>query len=272
MVKLNEFQPGSLILSSEVNTNFDKLVEILGASSNDEKLVLPGRIAFGQRQAATISALTDRAANTKGYLHFGWNAKEVFTGSGKVDVARVVNRESATFMRMGTDGLSVYGTATESGDLNPEKMKLFQIKANADIFVHPDASFTGKSGSPNSIDDYRLTLSPLSSPVEILNIGWTRDYNALKRLSLGIKNYHGVELRIEAKRGNNNDTPPVIQISGEGLDARLGFMARVNDVGTSLWQGRAFFLRTEEDKNHDLRIKVSDVISGLAIYVIGVWK
>lgn len=272
MVKLFEFKPGTLILSSEVNSNFNQFVDIIGVRSNDDQLVLPGRISFGERQAATISALTDRAEANNAYLHLGWNAKEVFNKDASVGVARSVNNEGAAFLRVGTRGFSVFGTTDTSGNLIPNRMRLFEINTNKYIYVHPKWSFSNSAGKPAALDDYRLTLSPLTTPVEVLSIGKNAEYDAVKEINLSIPNYHGVELFITARRRNANDLPPLIVIKGNGMDDRSGFKTRMYDTGTSIWQGRAFFSRTNGNTETKLKISVNNTINALSVAVTGVWK
>lgn len=272
MVKLFQFKPGTLILSSEVNSNFEQFVDIIGSRSNDDQLVLPGRLSFGERQAGTISALTDRAEADHAYMHIGWNAKESFNSDATVKVTRTVNNERSAFLRLGDQGLSVFGTATTTGDLKPAEMKLFQISTNKYVYVHPNWSFTNSNGKPDALDDYRLTLSPLPTPVDILTIGTNTDYAVVKKLNLNIANYHGVELYISATRNNAKATPPVITIKGEGMADKSGFKARMYDTGTSIWHGRAFFSRKNGNTKTNLSIEVDNTINGLTVAVTGVWK
>lgn len=272
-MKLFEFKPGSLILSSEMNANFAQFVEVLGARSDDENLVLPGRVAFGERQAATISALTDRAEATDGYLHFGWNAKEIFKSDGTVAVARVVNQDKAVFMRLGSNGMAVYGTTATSGDLDPSKMLLFAVNQNRSVFVHPDWSFATSGGDGiTDLSDYRLTYSPLSRPVEIVNIGQNTNYNVLKELNFGVTNYHGVSFVVEANRTDATGIPPVLVVRGQAMSDLTGFYTIVNDTGKQVWQGRAFFKRSEGDTGHTLRIRADHTIAAMKVTLTGVWK
>lgn len=271
MVKLFEFTPGSLILSAEVNTNFAKLVEIVGSRSTNTQLVLPGQLAFGAREAATVSALTDRAEATSGFIHFGWNAKESFNTDGSVAVRRVIT-DGSSFMRIGDGGLSFFGSAETGGDLNPEKLRIFSIYQNKSIFIHPDWSFVNVSGGvTSSIDDYRLMLTPLASPVEIVNSGAFTSYNVNKELSLDVGSYHGVQLLIEATRTKTGDAP-LLRIYGEGTTARLSTKVAINEIGTTNVQSSAFFDRSAGKTGHKLTISVDGALNALKVYVTGVWK
>lgn len=279
MVKLRHFNSGDVILSTEVNANFTALAQVVGTTSTSQLLSLPGKLALGERDGATISALTDKASASTGYLHLGWNATEVTDGSGNVKLNRVGNlSDGSTVVRVGSEGLAVLGTASATSDLSTMPT-LFAIRKNEGVFINSALSFT-QAAQPNSIDDYRLTFVPLNTPVNILttdtipNRGDDYSLQATRQINNWLSmpgRYRGVQLRVQAQRGADTRSTGRIEIYGERTDPLTGILFFANNTGLNITKGPVFFHKGEKD-NDKVLINVKHELQTLRVDIVGVWK
>lgn len=281
MVKLFNFNSGDVILSTEVNANFNALAQIVGTKSTSDTLALPGKIALGARDAATISALTDTVTADDGYLHMGWNASETVADNGSVKLNRTSGlADGATALRVGSKGLAVLGTSQESGDLNTTIKTLFAIRQNNRIFVNPSLSFTSVDNVPGKIDGYRLTYVPLADPVKVyetanivdkgqrLSVETTRKMQNWLTMTGG---YRGVQLRVAARRTANMDNAARIEVYGQGTDPVTGILFFANNTGLNVVKGPVFFHKGATG-NDTVVIEVVHELASLRIDIVGVWK
>lgn len=280
MVKLFHFNAGDPILSLEVNANFNALAQIVGTNSTAAVLALPGKVALGDRDAATISALTDKTKADNGYLHLGWNASETIDATGAIKLNRSGGlQDGAAVVRIGSQGLAVLGTDSETSNLN-NMPTLFAIRQNQRIYIHPALSFTNVNSTPNEISDYRLTLVPLEEPIKLLetsdipNKGDSYSFSLTRKLRNFVSilgGYRGVQLRVAATRNPNVRTTGRIEVFGEGTDVNTGILFFANNDGMNVTKGPVF-LHKGKYTNDNIVVRVRHELKALRIDVVGVWK
>lgn len=163
----NTFEAGTVAASSDVNENFQAIADAVGDASTASRLSPPGDVVVGPRANVQISAEGDTAAGlSTSYVQIGWNAELYSDGSWKV--RRFASGEPATAIRVGTDGFEVWTTSRDSGSLNSQFTRVFQIKAttgNDYVYVRP--SLTRVAEAPDELEDYRLTLVLFNTPQEV---------------------------------------------------------------------------------------------------------
>lgn len=278
MVSLFTFQDGELILSSEVNANFRRIVEAIGVNSTDKVLAPPGQITLGQREAASISSLSDRKANDDGYLHLGWNARESFNRKGQLVLSRTGGfNDGAAVMRLGSKGMQIFATSRAAGSLQ-NMPKLIGIETNKRFFINPSLSMTNVDRQPQSIEDYRLTLVPLSKPIKMIDApngvtakqSWQKDLVAVVGEAVR-GGFHGVQFHVRAERTVRGNEDPKVVLYGKEVGEVLGMGFFVNEIGVTRQSGSVFFKRGAK-ANNTVIVSSSLPLSEFTVWVTGVWK
>lgn len=269
-MNLFTFNRGDLIVSSQINANFQEFARILGQNSSSSELALPGRLTFGPTRRASISALSDKVVGGSKYLHIGWNAEEFIDGTA-VGVQRRVEQSPSSVLRIGDAGLEfLYSKADQNVRTTS---KVFSVEGTGNAFLHSDWSFTSQS-NPRSIADYRLTFSPLLSPVEISNFtSVPANRESLVDLSrfytnFNTSNFHGVEVVVTATAGTSSTQ---VSVYGQELSPYSGIVLTLGSSQQGSERGCAV-LKRGMTKNQTLVIKNTAALTALTVNVVGVWK
>jgi hypothetical protein len=271
-MNLFTFNPGDLIVSSQINANFQEFVRILGPTSTAAELALPGRLVLGSSNRASFSVLTDKITTDKKYLHVGWNAEESINGSS-ISLQRRLEQSASTVLRVGTQGFEVlYAKASEDiGSISP----VFAVNESS-AFLDSEWSFTNSSVNPQSISEYRLMLSPLGSPVKVHEAGIvaatapSRNIDLSKfAQSFGSSSFHGVEITVTATAATGAGTE--VSVYGQGLNRYTGLVLNLGSSQKDSIRGCVVF-RRGANANQTLTISNSGGLSSLLINVVGLWK
>lgn len=270
-MNLFTFNPGDLIVSSQINANFQEFVRVLGQNSTSESLSLPGRLTLGQQRRASISALSDKKSENPRYLHIGWNAEEYFDGD-EIKLQRKTESISSSSLRIGTNGLEFF-FAYPSRSISTIP-RIFAISGSR-AYLNSNWSFSSRFGSPQSIEDYRLMLSPLSAPIEIYKSTSITGSSTPRSVNLDdfaskltTTNYHGVELSVTAKAGS---APAEIQVYGKNMNPYTGLILNLGSNQQDSARGCMVFQRGETS-NQTIMIKSISSLSSLTINIVGLWK
>lgn len=274
---LYTFKPGDLIVASQINHNFQEMAKVLGLNSSAASLELPGKVSVGPNRMGTISSYTDRVGASPRYLHIGWNAEETAQNS-RVFVQRksVGKGIGSTAVRVSGLGFSVLGTRQDTGDLNAQLDTLFSVRNNNVAYLNPKVSFVTNE-TPGSIEDYRLTFKPLAQGIEIVNKANTTDNLVLKfdcttllgkGYNLGGGNFHGVEVSLSAKTG---DEQSEVAVYGEGLSKYTGIIATLKKNEPDAMRGCCVFKRGGNG-NQTLVITATHNLSSLVVRIVGLWR
>lgn len=269
-MNLYTFKPGDLIVSSQINANFQEFVRVLGASSTAAELALPGRLVLGSSNRASFSVLTDKVNVSEKYLHVGWNAEEYIENAAVRTQRRLENNASAA-MRIGTNGVDIfYADASTSIASMP---KVFGVNAS-EAYLHEKWSFTSRT--PQSISDYRLMFTPLSASVTVQDVKTVADKAPARTIDLssftqkfGTSNYHGVEVSITATAAAGAGTE--VRVHGQGLDPYTGLVLNLGSSQKDSTRGCVIFKRGAS-ANQSLVISNTGGLSSLLITVVGLWK
>jgi len=269
-MNLFTFNRGDLIVSSQINANFQEFARILGQNSSAAELALPGRLTFGPTRRASISALSDKVVGGSKYLHVGWNAEEYIDGT-VVGVQRRVEQSPSSVLRIGDTGLEFLYSRS---DQNVRTIsKVFSVEGSGNAFLHGDWSFTTQT-NPASIADYRLTFNPLDQAVVLNTVtrvaANTTTLVDLSRFSTNFKttNFHGVEVVVTATAGTASTQ---VSVYGQELSPYSGVLLTLGSSQQGSERGCAV-LKRGVTKNQTLVIKNTAALTALTVNVIGIWK
>jgi len=164
--------PNQKARSSEINRNFDTIMQILGTVVGDDRLLVNREFMFGVRNNALLSSLHDTGAANYKYFQISWNAdwNENPAALGTFLFSRVVAGENATAIRIGQDGFTVLGTSSTSGELNGQMKSMFKVTPTTGedrIVIGESWHIQRYDGLARNIQDYRLTYTILTQPISI---------------------------------------------------------------------------------------------------------
>lgn len=264
------FNPGDLIVSSQINENFQEFVRVLGKNSTASELALPGRITVGPSRKASISAITDKVDGEHKYLHLGWNAEEYIEGTS-VKLQRNSEQGSSSVVRVGSDGFEfLYSSATQGVSATS---KVFGIDGNNKVFIHENWSVVSRSGSAQSISEYRLMLTPLTTPVSVYASKQAVSANSSLVFDLATfisqANFHGVEVQVTAQAASSASSD--VSVYGQGLSPYTGLVLNLGSNQKDSARG-CVVLKRGTEPNQKLVVSNTGSLSSLTITVIGLWK
>ena len=162
----HRFSPGEVASSSEMNENFDYFASMIGDQTSQDGFRPNGPILVGPN-----AQLAGRNAD---FLHIGWNADQYLQGA-TAKVRRIADGKAATFLRVGSDGFSVWTTSSTQGDLQAQAHEVFGVHATTGddyIFIHPTWRFHQSKAMPWKTDHVRTTYVAFSNPVTLYEGGW----------------------------------------------------------------------------------------------------
>lgn len=265
-MNLFTFKPGDLILSSQINYNFDQIRSVLGQDSTKEELSLPGRLVIGPSQKGSISSLSDATANSVKYLHIGWNAEESIVGNN-VTLQKVDAVSGSSAIQLGQNQISLLLSQTASSS----PIRVFGLNDGNRIFIHQDYSFVEKPEGTLEISDYRLMFNPVGTALATYsNSGTTDALNATKDISsvVGSRKYHGVEVSITATA---KTSPVEIAVFGQNLDKYTGVVFNLESSQKATERGCVVFARGSA-MSSTIAISASAPVASLSVSIVGFWK
>jgi hypothetical protein len=268
-MNLFTFNPGDLIVSAQINANFQEFVRVLGQNSTATELALPGRLTLGSSGRATLSALSDKVEGGSKYFHIGWNAEEFLQGS-KVQLQRRVANSPSAALRLGDQGVEVfYNTASQSAT---SLTRVWGINSDR-AYLNPNWSFSSRATGTRAISDYRLMLTPLTSAVTIHNVATVAANAAprsidLSKTNFGTTNYHGVEVHVTATAGTAGSE---VSVYGQGLDPYTGVILTLGSNQRMSARG-CVVLKRGSSPSQTISITNTGGLSALTITVVGLWK
>lgn len=270
-MNLFTFNEGDLIVSAQINANFQEFVKVLGPNSSAGELALPGRMTFGPTRRGSFSALSDRVTSGSKYMHIGWNAEE-FINNNQVGIQRRVEQSPSSALRIGDNGFEFLYAR---GDQRVESMsQVFALTNSGRAVLHPNWSFTTRR-SPNEISHYRLTYNPLSTSVDIRNnssvVANTTVSVDLSDSAINLnstKNFHAVELVVTAQATSAGSQ---VSVYGQDMDPYTGLILNLGQNQRGLERGCVVFKRGSSS-NSVVLIKNTGALSSLNVKVIGLWK
>lgn len=164
------FKRDTIAKAEEVNANNQYLLSLIGEDSTEDRTVR-GEYQFGPRRTGLISAQQDTGHAANRYLQVSWNADwEWVQSAGGWQWIRTLTNNPATSLRVGADGVTVLTTAQTTGNINSQLRNVFHIRPETGtvngggIYIPSDWHFQHYDAPARTMQDYRLTYTPLDSP------------------------------------------------------------------------------------------------------------
>ena len=155
------FIAGDVARSSEVNANFNYLLNVLGDLVGPDRISTLKEFLMGNNSQVLFSATSQH------YFQLGWNADYNHLGGGIFKYVRFVANKNATALRIGKDGAEFIQTSATSGDLDKQMNTTWALRATSGddyMFFDPTWSMQTKDGTATLLEHYRLTYVPLQTP------------------------------------------------------------------------------------------------------------
>lgn len=164
------FISGEVARSSQVNANFNYIMDIIGQLSTPGSIASLGEFKLGPRMMALFSAAQDTGPDATAFFQLAWNVNYNKVGTVWRYDRRITNNP-ATTLRIGKQGLEVLTTSAPTGDLNNQLTKVMGITAvhhgEDRMFVKDDLHLQNYDGTARTIQDYRQTFVALENPIPI---------------------------------------------------------------------------------------------------------
>jgi len=202
-----KFHPAEQAKSSEINANFNYIMNILGDTSTTDRLTTTAELRLGYQGNMLMSGENDKSNSptSRKFFQLGWNADWNLV-SGKWTLARFIEGEPATVMRMGYYGFDFMTTSTTGGNLSGQLEPVVAIRATTgEDYVYIKNSFHIQNNDRTAVNlqDYRLTYVPLDPPAAIYNgVALSTQDTSRDVRTLGVSsNAKMVKISIEAQAG-----------------------------------------------------------------------
>jgi hypothetical protein len=168
------FISGNTAKSSEVNANFNYLMDLIGQASVPGSVSQLGEFKVGPRSLALFTGAQDTGPDADAHFQLAWNVNWNKVGSVWRFDRRITN-QPATSLRIGRGGLEVYTTSQTTGDLNNQMTRILRLVATSGedyMFLKDDIHLQNYDGTARNVQDYRLTTVLMETPVSIYNSKW----------------------------------------------------------------------------------------------------
>lgn len=168
------FLSGKIAKSSEVNANFNYVMDLLGQLSVPGSIQQLGEFKLGPRALALFTAAQDTGPDADAHFQLAWNVNWNKVGSTWRFDRRIANNP-ATAVRIGKSGLEVKTTSATSGDLNNQITTILRLVATTGedrLYLKDDVHIQNHDGTARTIQDYRLTTVFLENPIPIYANKW----------------------------------------------------------------------------------------------------
>jgi hypothetical protein len=163
------FISGEVAKSSQVNANFNYVMDIIGQLSTPGSIASLGEFKLGPRALALFSAAQDTGPDASAFFQLAWNVNWNKVGSTWRYDRRIANNP-ATAVKVGKDGFSILSTSQVSGDLNNQITVLLRLVATTGdeiLYIKDDVHIQNYNNTARNIQDYRLTQVFLETPIPI---------------------------------------------------------------------------------------------------------
>ncbi len=167
----HSFLPGEVARSADVNDNFAYIMSILGTLSTPGRIRTPSEFRMGARSNVLLTGTPDTGTNDASgkrheFFQIGWNADyNLISGSWKL--GRFLTGQGASLIRLGDGQMWFMGTDDTAGSLEGAVTTWMHIKEqglSSYVYLPSNFSFQETNATANSLDDYRLMYTPLSTP------------------------------------------------------------------------------------------------------------
>lgn len=262
------FLSGNVAKSSEVNDNFNFIMDILGQLSTPDRVQPLGEFMMGPRRTVLITANPDTGPEETRFLQLSWNA-DYNRSNTTWNFERILPNMNAAALRVGTKGLEFFTTSATTGNLGNQMLNVWSLTATPGedyMFFADDWHIQNTHGTAASIQNYRLTTVLLDVPVAIYSNTWVSKGTDIKQASnYGIPrhakaivvtahvtaaNYSGAGMHFYQRRsgqavGSNLYRGFVAHapITGSGLGMRTGAQGIV-PLGSGEYRGEFVVQRT----------------------------
>ena len=163
------FLSGTVARSSEVNANFDYVMDAIGQASGPGGLSPTGRIVLGPRSSAILSAAWDAGGGATDHVQLSWNV-DTNKSLGYWKHFRIMPNAGGSLFRVGARGIELYGTGALSGDIQEQLQLVFRvdIETYGMFMVLPDyLHISNVDDFPANLGQNRNTIVFLEAPVAI---------------------------------------------------------------------------------------------------------
>lgn len=202
-----KFHPAEQAKSSEVNRNFDHIMDIIGATSTRDRIVTSAELVLGYQGNMLLTGEADKddAPTSRKFFQMGWNAEWTYV-NGRWTFSRFIEGEPATVMRMGYYGFDFMVTSATGGNLNGQLEPVMAIRATTgDDYIYIKNSFHIQNVDDTATDlqDYRLTYVPMDPiPVIYDGVALTNQDTVRDMRNYGVSsNAKMVKISVEGKAG-----------------------------------------------------------------------
>ena len=164
------FYPNQKARSSEVNRNFQYIMQLIGTVVGDDRLKPPREFIMGARSNVLLSGAADTGNPPYKYFQLSWNGNWYRDVDNSWKWERFINGENATAIRIGQDGFSVLTTSATTGALNSQMKTAFKVQATTGedrVVLGENWHIQRYDGLARDIQDYRLTYTILAQPISI---------------------------------------------------------------------------------------------------------
>lgn len=168
------FISGEVARSSQVNANFNYIMDILGQLSTPGSIAALGEFKLGPRMLALFSAAQDTGPDELAFFQLAWNVNFHKVGDTWRFDRRVSNKAASSF-RVGVHGFQFITTSRTSGDLNNQMATILHLVATTGedrMYLKDDVHIQNFDGTARSTQDYRLTTVLLDVPIPIYKNKW----------------------------------------------------------------------------------------------------
>lgn len=168
------FISGNVAKSSEVNDNFNFIMDILGQLSTPDRIQPLGEFMMGPRRTVLLTANQDTGGAQGNFFQVSWNADYNRQNTTWV-FQRILPNAGASALRVGTNGIEFLTTSAKTGNLNSQMNKPWGLTATTgeDYMYFADAwHMQNVDTTATSLQHYRLTTVMLENPAPIYSNTW----------------------------------------------------------------------------------------------------
>lgn len=166
---MHTFLPGEVARSSELNQNFNEIMDLLGPLSTPGKVRTTSEFVMGARQNTLFTGAHDTGPEENAFFQIGYNADWEFN-NGKWRFYRYVNNMGGSALRLGDGNIAFLVSAKEEDNFNSTMETAMRIVENAAdnyVFLNKSYHFQIVDTPANQIGDFRLTYVHLNNPAAI---------------------------------------------------------------------------------------------------------
>jgi hypothetical protein len=164
------FYPNQKARSSEVNRNFQYVMQLIGTAIGEDRLQPPREFLMGARANVLLSGAADTGNPPYKYYQISWNGNWLRDVDNTWKWSRFIEGENATAIRIGSEGFEVLSTSSTSGSLNSQMKSVFKVQATTGedrIVIGENWHIQRYDGLARDIQDYRLTYTILTQPISL---------------------------------------------------------------------------------------------------------